>query len=257
MKRILLLVLALTLVIGTMAGCGKTSDNTPSGGTSTPSGTSSTTSAPGGTDSTSKPAESGLVSKVGDTASYGTYNGQPIEWQTLAVDTSDKEHPKALLIAKDCITDKLYNEGDEVDNTTWETATIREWLNGEFYNAAFTDGQKAKILESDIAPQNNPERDTSGGNATKDKVFILSEAEVNLYFPSDEARMAQYNGVGAMWRTRTPGITNASTCFIYPDGSVNIDGFPVNGTHEGNIYGIRPAIWVDITPEDESGGTSN
>ncbi|MDR2501845.1 MAG: DUF6273 domain-containing protein [Oscillospiraceae bacterium] len=247
MKKAIILALALVLVIGTMAGCGKTGDN--SGNSTTPGtsqgGTSSTTTP----DSTSKPAGSGLVGKAGDTASYGTYNGKPVEWQALAVDLTAK---KALLITKDCITDNLYNEGDDVDNTTWETATIREWLNGEFYSAAFTDAQKAKILESDIAPQSNPENGISGGNATKDKVFILSEAEVRQYFSSDEARTAKYDGTGAAWRTRTPGITGSSVCFVYPDGTINTDGFPVNRNHEGDIFAVRPAIWVDITPETES-----
>ncbi|MDR1536480.1 MAG: DUF6273 domain-containing protein [Clostridiales bacterium] len=287
MKRILLLVLALTLVIGTMTGCGKTSDNTPSGGTSTPSDTSSTTSTPGGTDSTSKPAESGLVSKVGDTASYGTYNGQPIEWQTLAVETSDKEHQRALLISKEIVSYWVFN-GENKD-ITWENSTIRQWLNSDFYTAAFTDEQKAKILESYI---DNPANSGIGGGAnTKERVFLLSLEEVTKYFTGDGARSVKYNasqaqmealakaiseagnkdnwsskqsydevladlnsfnGTTDRWWLRTSGGDLGRAANISYDGSLDTTGAKVY-----QLEGFRPAIWVDITPEDESGGTSN
>jgi hypothetical protein len=51
MKKALLIVLALVLVIGTMAGCGTKDNTTPSGGTSTPSGD-------GGGSSTTTPSAS-------------------------------------------------------------------------------------------------------------------------------------------------------------------------------------------------------
>jgi hypothetical protein len=249
MKKVLLLVLALVLVIGGVAGCGKTSEHTPSGGTSAPSGTSATTPTPGGTDSTSKPAESGLVSKVGDTASYGTYNGQPIEWQTLAVDTSDKEHQRALLISKDGVALMPFNtlEGEEI---TWEKATLRTWLNGEFYNAAFTDEQKAKILETDISTTANAESGAVDTSKTKDKVFILSADECKQYFANDEAMAASYGGEDVAWWTRTPGNDLTGRVCTYADGGgLYMTG---NQNHTADGAAVRPAIWVDITPEDES-----
>jgi hypothetical protein len=107
MKKALALALVLVLALS-LAACGGGSSN--SGGNSTAPPTSGNTTdnsqgadaTPGGTASTPS-GNSGLVSKAGDTASYGTYDGKPVEWVALAVDTSDKEHPKALLIAKDCI----------------------------------------------------------------------------------------------------------------------------------------------------------
>ena len=253
MKKVLLLVLALVLVIGTMAGCGKTSENTPSGGTSAPSGTSSTTPTPGGTDSTSKPAASGLVSKVGDTASFGTYNGQPIEWQTLAVDTSDKEHQIALLISKDGLALMPFNpvEGEEI---TWEKATLRIWLNGEFYNTAFTDEQKAKILETDISTPANAESGAVDTSKTKDKIFILSADECKQYFANDEAMAASYGGEDVAWWTRTPGNDlSGRVCTYASGGGLYMTG---NQNHTADGAAVRPAIWVDITPEDENGGTA-
>lgn len=84
-------------------------------------------------------AESGKVKQAGDTASYGTYNGQPIEWLALAVDL---ENEKALLVSKDCICIRQFHESDDTTGLSWETSDIRVWLNGEFYDTAFQTEQK-------------------------------------------------------------------------------------------------------------------
>ncbi|MDR1464296.1 MAG: DUF6273 domain-containing protein [Oscillospiraceae bacterium] len=244
MKKALFLVLALVLVIGTMAGCGKTGDN--SGGSSTPPtnstpGTSSTTT-PGGT---SKPAESGLVGKVGDTASYGTYNGKPVEWQALAVDLTAK---KALLITKDCVAMMPFlTEGSgNPAETTWENSTIRTWLNSDFYSAAFTDAQKAKILDTAISTPPNSESKAEDTSKTTDKVFFLSEAECRQYFANDEAMNTKYGGEDVAWWTRTPGNDLSGRVCTYSGGGLYMTG---NSVVTPDGVGVRPAIWVDITPE--------
>jgi predicted small lipoprotein YifL len=240
MKRILVLFLALALLIGTMAGCGKKEPSTPNGGD-----TNSTTS---------KPAASGLVSKVGDTASFGTYNGQSIEWQTLAVDTSDKEHQRALLISKDGLVLMPFNpvEGEEI---TWEKATLRIWLNGEFYNAAFTDEQKARILETDISTPANAESGAVDTSKTKDKVFILSADECKQYFANDEAMAASYSGEDVAWWTRTPGNDlSGRVCTYAIGGGLYMTG---NQNHTADGAAVRPAIWVDITSAEDSNGNAN
>jgi hypothetical protein len=287
MKKILLIALALVLVLGTMAGCGK-KDDTPSGGTSTPttstSGTSSTTT-PGGTTSTTTPGEGErLVSKVGDSVEYGTFNGKAITWQVLAVDISDTEHQKALLIPTEIVAYWVW--GGERKDVTWEDSTIRQWLNGDFYNAVFTDDQKAIILESDIENKANSESGVGGGANTTDRVFLLSLDEVTKYLPSETVRsvkynatqaeieglakaiseagasenwsskstydnaladLKSYNGTTDRWWLRTSGRELARAAAIAYDGSLDITGDQVF-----QLEGVRPAVWVDITPKTES-----
>ena len=45
----------------------------------------------------------------------------------------------------------------------------------------------------------NSETGTAGGNDTKDKVFVLSEAEVKQHFATDEAMTAKYQGEHFSW----------------------------------------------------------
>lgn len=122
---------------------------------------------------------------VGNYVSFGTYpqtkagnDATPIEWLVLARDGN-----KALLISRYGLDAQPYNK----DNTsvTWETCTLRTWLNGMFYNKAFSSAEQAAILTTNV--DNSKSQcysgwNTSGGNNTQDKVFLLSYAEASKYF---------------------------------------------------------------------------
>lgn len=81
---------------------------------------------------------------VGDTYRFGSYeqdnnksNGQEdIEWLVLA-----KEGTKILVISKEALDCKPYS----YTNVTWETCTLRKWLNNDFINAAFSADERTMI----------------------------------------------------------------------------------------------------------------
>lgn len=122
---------------------------------------------------------------VGNYVTFGRYpqtkagkDKTPIEWLVLARDGN-----KALLISRYGLDAQPYNK----DNTsvTWETCTLRTWLNGMFYNKAFSSAEQAAILTTNV--DNSKSQcysgwNTSGGNNTQDKVFLLSYAEASKYF---------------------------------------------------------------------------
>lgn len=72
--------------------------------------------------------------------------------------------------------------------TTWETCTLRQWLNNNFFNAAFSGYERAMIPTVTVSADENPEYSTDHGNATQDRVFLLSIDEANKYFGSDSER---------------------------------------------------------------------
>ena len=104
---------------------------------------------------TSMPAN-GMVS-AGDIITFGRYeqdgntvnDPEAIEWQVLEV-----EDGHALLISKYALDEKKYNE--KYENVTWETCTLRAWLNGEFYNSAFSSEEKGQIRQVTLKNPNNP-----------------------------------------------------------------------------------------------------
>ncbi len=95
--------------------------------------------------------------KVGDIVTFGRYeqdnntsNGkEPIEWQVLA-----KEDNKILVISKYALDGKRYNETDT--SVTWETCTLRKWLDSDFKNAAFNATEKSQIPRVTVTADVNP-----------------------------------------------------------------------------------------------------
>lgn len=248
MKKYLAILLALVMVFS-LAACGGDKDPAPSGnGDNTPSSSQQEQTTKPNDNSGDKEA---LVNNVGDTASYGTYNEQAIEWLALAV---DKENEKALLVSKDAVAMMPF-DGDDPYSSDWESSTIRTWLNNDFVNTAFTSEEASKILTTTISVVANSEYGTIGGSPTTDKVFLLSEEEINRYFPDGESRCINYeyeDGTDlADWWTITPGEDSGRAVVILAEGTILTDGYAV-----GTELGIRPTIWINLSDETAGNDTT-
>lgn len=195
--------------------------------------------------------------EAGDIVYFGNYeqdndtsNGaEKIEWQVLA-----KENNKVLVISKYALDSQHYNTADK--DVTWETCTLRTWLNGTFLNSAFSTNEQAAIAQTTVTADGNPEYDTDSGNATTDKVFLLSIDEANKYFSSYSARQCkptaftlangvwweEDGGVVHYWRLRSPGGAQDYTAVVRGDGSVACYGFRVDNGGDA----IRPAMWINL-----------
>ncbi len=197
------------------------------------------------------------VAEVGDYIFFGAYeqdnntaNGkEAIEWLVL-----DKKDGKALVISKNALDYQQYNTS--YTEVTWETCSLRKWLNGTFINAAFTDAEKSAIPTVAVSADKNPEYSTNPGNATQDKVFLLSITEVNKYFSSDSARQCKATAYAVaqgayvnssngncVWWLRSPGKNQFRAAYVYYDGFVNESG----GSVDISFYAVRPALWIDIS----------
>lgn len=73
-----------------------------------------------------------------------------------------------------------YNEA--AGATTWQTSDLRTWLNGEFFDTAFDEDERAAIVEVKLDNPDNADFGVPGGDAAADKVFCLSLDELGLYF---------------------------------------------------------------------------
>ena len=115
----------------------------------------------------------------GDIVTFGTYADEPIEWQVL----EDKGDGTYVLLSVMGLDMKQYNT--ERKDVTWETCTLRAWLNDEFYETAFSASEKGKIVLSTVENPDNKTYGTKGGNTTKDYVYLLSLDEIGRYFHVD------------------------------------------------------------------------
>lgn len=110
---------------------------------------------------------------------------EPLEWYVLK-----KENNRALLLLKNSLPDTYKKFNDEMKNVSWENCTLRDWLNNNFYNYAFSNNDKSSILESLVENDSEVYGNLNGGNV-KDKVFILSLDEAKKYLVDESIRKAE------------------------------------------------------------------
>ncbi len=118
-----------------------------------------------------------------DTWHYFKY--EPIKWRVLKVNGN-----QAFLLSDIALDDQRYHT--EYESITWETSTIRSWLNGygassnkrgedyssnNFIGSAFSEDEKSAIVNTSVVNDDNIFYKTEGGNNTTDKIFLLSESD--------------------------------------------------------------------------------
>ncbi|MDE6634984.1 MAG: hypothetical protein K2K09_00055, partial [Lachnospiraceae bacterium] len=185
---------------------------------------------------------------------------QDIEWRVLSVNGDD-----AFLLADKVLDVKPYNE--KMEDVTWETCSLRKWLNNNFYNEAFNDEEKKAVIETMVFNQSN--NDVEGGKDTKDKVYLLSIAEAehadygfDTKFGSNsetrEAKGTDYakvnnvsgnkngNGFGYWW-LRSPGGYSNNASRVGDEGGGSSFGDVVSFS----MNGVRPALHIDLSKKPE------
>ena len=210
--------------------------------------------------------------KPGDTVFLGTYeqdnntsNGkEDIAWRVLS--TSDD---KILVISDKVLDCQPYNTSDA--DVTWETCSLRKWLNNDFLNAAFVTGEQEKIQNTYIPADKYPVTQKEVGNATTDKVFLLSADEANNYFTMQQQRkcvpteyaISRGAETGSMTWWDDDDETISDNCYWWLRGAglgswgIGIDldearfvarnGEITDGTDvDSNDKGVRPAMWVSL-----------
>ena len=191
--------------------------------------------------------------QFGNTIKFGKY-----DWRVLEV-----QGDKALLLA-DKVTDVNMTYNNNCTGVTWETCSLRKWLNNEFLTQEFTPQEQGEIALTTIQNENNQWYGTKGGNTTSDKIFLLSISEVVKYFGDsgqlknrpkkgasyiddkyNNARIANSisKGIIAWWWLRTPGIRNHAA-FVNYDGWIIVHGYRVDNDNARG--GVRPALFVNL-----------
>ena len=194
------------------------------------------------------------TAKVGDYVYFGAYeqdndasNGkEDVEWLVLEV-----KDGKALVISKYALDCEPYNT--EYKEVTWETCSLRKWLNEDFLKEAFSEEENKMIATTKVTADENPEYNTNPGNDTDDKVFLLSIHEANQYFSSDEERVckpAKYvieNGAhvgngNCWWWLRSSGYVQGNAAYVNHVGDVREGG--CDACYDDRA--VRPALWIDL-----------
>ena len=204
---------------------------------------------------------------------------EPIQWMVLA-----RDGDRVLVISRYILDCVRYDE--EYRRVTWETCTLRAWLNGEFLDSAFDADEQLLIPTTHITADPNPDFDVDPGEDTEDKLFLLSIPEAEVYFHPDpyvvprvginaEERLKQgakyeanpstlyckttayaaargnipRDGAfkgAADWWLRTPGMRASSAATADTYGLFDTWGHLVSCDGGTCLPGIRPVMWIDL-----------
>lgn len=175
-------------------------------------------------------SQTGLFSKV-------EFGGA--SWYVL-----DKKDGKTLLLSEKIIDKRAYS--DAPGAVTWETSALRGYLNGEYLNG-FSAADREKICEVTNANRPNGKYAVSGGADTRDRVFLLSLEEAEVYlggFADVLIAKTADSGAAFWWFLRSPGEAADVAACVTAGGLIDYHG--VADSVETPIGGIRPAMWVEL-----------
>ena len=191
---------------------------------------------------------------------------EPMKWQVLS---SDKETGAVAVLSKTILDSQEYYQdkftrtidGKTIYANNYEYSDIRTWLNGTFYDGAFTAAEKNAIIATTLDNSADSEEYSQyDSNSTTDKVWLLSLDEAlnadygfeTEHWSNSETRTAQgsayalcqglsksdLNGFSD-WLLRSAGSYHNSECIVNDRGMV-YDG--VSGTFSG----VRPALTINL-----------
>ncbi len=201
----------------------------------------------------------------GNTVRFGAYpqkslyDFSPIEWIVLEITDST-----ALCISKNCLITSGYCDPQKAYGNPmlqwWENSLAREVCNQQFFEDAFSDEEKSRII---------PRKLTSIqlGKQCTDSVFLLSEQEVLHYFPTASERKAmptlyaRQKGARLGWTDDTKAYTSwwilpEENAYGFQDGSIypkavfqmgEIQFHGRNGYHAD--FTIRPCVQIQYKHE--------
>lgn len=156
---------------------------------------------------------------------------QPVKWRVLSVE----EDGTALLLA-----DKLLDiqPFDENGKNSWESCTLRTWLNSTFLNTAFTEAEQEAIAETEL--------EMESGTTVTDNIYLLSLEEVSNpeygFHPSidyeSNTRKAEGTDLSVfnnVWWLRT----------LYKNGNASwVCSIDSQGKKTGSVFARDTSLWI-------------
>lgn len=193
------------------------------------------------------------TAEIGQSVYFGSFwqnkansKKEDIEWQVL-----EKDNDRIFVISRYALTCEQFHT--ESYTRGWEKCSLREWLNDNFFYAAFTSEEQAKIPSVTV--------DLESGDTIQDKIFLLSASEVQMYFPTKQDRECvptEYAvSQGALLRnkesvttcdwwlrspTRKDAFGNFAATIVYDSGEIGEGTCAADSKH----VSVRPVLWINL-----------
>lgn len=202
----------------------------------------------------------GAKGAEGSTVTFGSYeqdgnklNGsEPIEWYVIS-----KDGNTAYLYSVYCLDCKPYNNSSSSYSVNWSNCSLRDWLNDDFYNKAFSDEEKQYLCLTAVTGNktNDIDKSTSAYVQLPNSVnisLLLGEGEDCVgEFTNYAERKMEFSDNKGYWTADTaeePG--DGYGTIIDSNGKILGSSYywlasnPTDGISMSESHGVRPMIAV-------------
>lgn len=190
--------------------------------------------------------------EVGDIITMGKYEDEDIEWEVMHRNFVIGEDKVIVELQSTCAIECLpFNEDGE---SSWEDCTLREWLNNDFFEEAFTKSEKKSIIDTSYSMY------TGDARWLTDKVFLPEYLKYRMNpqdatcEPTDHTEdlgIQMENGSCKFWTRdvnlmRSAGGGTSVGSFVMCLGTKsNNSGHGPDGLFSAEDVGVRPVISVE------------
>ena len=185
------------------------------------------------------------TAEAGEYIIFGAYeqdnqmsNGkEDIQWLIL-----EREENKILVISRYCLDYQPFNK--TYSTVTWKSSTLRQWLNNDFFNTAFTEDEQLLISTTTVYADSYYDGHEAE-RVTEDKMFVLSLFERSTYEVAETGEVTKYakaqrTSSSSDWWLRTIDDN------MYKSHTTLGDGAAI--TRDVNKEAaVRPAMWIDLS----------
>ena len=187
-------------------------------------------------------AENGLISYNGNLyyrEGKRIFEYAPIQWRVLSV-----ANDGIYIMSEKVLDIKQYNSSST--SITWADCTLRTWLNGYFYNFAFSSTEKKAVKLTHLINEDYAGED--GGIDTYDRVWIPSLDDFRnsdystriVYGTAYSKGVVDDKALPQNWFLRSPGFLQDLVL------EIDNDGYLYNGCSVSNWRGVRPAMKLNL-----------
>ena len=153
---------------------------------------------------------------------YRYFKWEPVKWKVLEVSDDD-----IFVMAEQTLDCQKY-DSSKYSSVTWETSTLRKWLNEQFIGQAFSAEEQKLIKQTNVTNPRNSVYSIDGGKNTTDQIYILSEEEVK------NAKYGFCQITNGFSQTRNPAVSDYS----YSKGT-HYSEFAADSREKGSYWWIR------------------
>lgn len=153
---------------------------------------------------------------------YRYFKWEPITWKVLEAGNDD-----IFVMAEQALDCQKY-DSSKYSSVTWETSTLRKWLNEQFIGQAFSAEEQKLIKQTTVTNPSNSVYSIDGGKNTTDQIYILSEEEVQ------NAKYGFCQITNEFSQTRNP----AASDYSYSKGT-HYSEFAADSREKGSYWWIR------------------